>query len=398
MQTIDVFSRISEVPREEWDRLITTNVFATHGWLQTVEATFIGEIRPLYVLVRQDRKAVGATVCYLFYKNGTVEDLDDRLLGRVKPFALWLGISFMPTLICGTLWGCGDHLAVEPGSTPERKRAVMNKLLDIVEGEADRNRLPLNLIDIPEGDLDLATVLRQRGYSRSRHVPMTFLDICWSSFTEYVKHLDSISPHTRKNLRNQINRNRKSGTTISVLENVGENSERLHELLTMNYRKHWNMPFCFSKDFFSELKRNHGRNAVLHVSRKNGLITGVLLELRYNGTSHIPLVGIDHEKCGNDMTYFVLTFCTPIVEAVTTGLNRIFFGHGHYRMKMRLGCKTTNLFNWHKSRGCISHQTARFWLAILSSWNRYKLPRRVRLARLVGASKNPVGLQCRRSE
>jgi predicted N-acyltransferase len=228
-------------------------------------------------------------------------------------------------------------LAVEPGSTPERKRAVMNKLLDIVEGEADRNRLPLNLIDIPEGDLDLATVLRQRGYSRSRHVPMTFLDICWSSFTEYVKHLDSISPHARKNLRNQINRNLKSGTTISVLENVGENSERLHELLTMNYRKHWNMPFCFSKDFFSELKRNHGRNAVLHVSRKNGLITGVLLELRYNGTSHIPLVGIDHEKCGNDMTYFVLTFYTPIVEAIKIGLNRIFFGHGHYRMKLRLG-------------------------------------------------------------
>ncbi len=69
MQTLDVFSKISEVPREEWDRLITTNVFATHGWLQTVETTYIGDIRPLYVLVREDGKTVGATVCYIFSKN-----------------------------------------------------------------------------------------------------------------------------------------------------------------------------------------------------------------------------------------------------------------------------------------------------------------------------------------
>src|SRR4030042_3680606 len=107
MQQIDVFSRISEIPQEEWDRLITTNVFATHGWLQTVETTFIGDIRPLYVLVREDGKPIGVTVSYILHKTGTVEDLDDRLLGRVKPLALRLGISFMPTRGCGTLWGGG---------------------------------------------------------------------------------------------------------------------------------------------------------------------------------------------------------------------------------------------------------------------------------------------------
>ncbi len=98
----------------------------------------------------------------------------------------------------------------------------------------------------------------------------------------------------------------------------------------MNYRKYWNLPFCFSKDFFSELKRNLGRNAVLHVSRKAGFITGVAVELRYNGTSHIPLVGIDHEKCGNDMTYFVLTYYAPIAEAISAGMTRLYFGPGHY--------------------------------------------------------------------
>ena len=128
MQTVDVFSKIAEV-REEWDRLITTNVFATHGWLQTVETTYIGDIHPLYVLLREDGKPIGATVGYILHKTGTVEDLDDRLLGRVKPLALRLGISFMPTMVCGTLWGYGDHLAVEPGADPKRKQSVMSKLL-----------------------------------------------------------------------------------------------------------------------------------------------------------------------------------------------------------------------------------------------------------------------------
>lgn len=384
MQTIDTFPRISEIPQEEWDRLIATNVFATHGWLQTVETTFIGDIRPLYVLVREEGRTVGATVIYIFSKTGTVEDLDDRLLGRMKPLALRLGISFMPTMVCGTLWGYGDYLAVEPEANPERKQMIMNKLLDAVEGEANRKRLPINLIDVPEEDLDLAAVLNRRGYGRSRHVPITLLDIRWSSFDEYVKHL---SLHTRNNLRSQVKRNRKSGTIVSTLEDVGEHSERLHELMTMNYRKHLNLPFCFSKDFFSELKRNLGRNALLHISRKDGYITGVAVECRYNKTSHGLLLGIDHEKCGNDMTYFNLGYYSPIAEAISAGMTRFYFGPGHYPMKMRLGCRTTDLFNWHKSRWPIAHQMVRLWFAILSNWNRYKLPRQVRSPQITEALK-----------
>ncbi|NWG03619.1 MAG: GNAT family N-acetyltransferase [Syntrophaceae bacterium] len=390
MQTIDVFSRIAEIPRDEWDRLITKNVFATHGWLQTVERTFIGDIRPFYVLVRENGRTVGSTVCYIFSKTQTVSDLDDYLFGRIKPLALRLGVSFMPAMVCGTLWGYGDHLAVEPEATPEHKQTVMNKLLDMVEGEAKSNGLPINLIEVPEGDLELATVLQKHGYCHSRHVPMTLLDICWSSFKEYEKYLDRISRHARKNVRTQINKNRKSGTTVSVLENVNENAERLHELLTMNYRKYWNLPFCFNKDFFSELKRNLGQNAILHISRKADIVTGVSVELRYNRVSHVPLVGVDHEKCGNDMTYFVLTYYTPIAEAISGGVTRLYLGPGHYLMKMRLGCKTMDLFNWHKSHRPIAHQTARLWFAILSNWNRYKLPRQAttRFPQVMGALKN----------
>jgi len=384
MQTIDIFSRISEIPQEEWDRLITTNVFATHGWLQTVETTFIGDIRPLYVLVREEGRTVGATVYYIFSKTGTVEDLDDRLFGRVKSLALRFGISFMPTMVCGTLWGYGDYLAVEPEANPERKQTIMNKLLDAVEGEASRKRLPINLIDVPEEDLDLAAFLHRRGYGRSRHVPMTFLDIRWSSFDEYVKHLNQ---HTRNNLRSQVKRNRKDGTIVSTLEDVGEHAERLHELMTMNYRKHLNLPFCFSKDFFSELKRNLGRNALLHISLKAGYITGVAVECRYNKTSHGLLLGIDHEKCGNDMTYFNLGYYSPIAEAISAGMTRFYFGPGHYPMKMRLGCRTTDLFIWHKSHRLIAHQMVRLWFAILSNWNRYKLPRQVRLPQITEALK-----------
>jgi len=292
-------------------------------------------------------------------------------------------------MVCGTLWGYGDHLAVDPEANPQRKQTVMNKLLDVVEGEAHRKGLPINLMDVPEEDLDLAAVLRRRGYSRSRHVPMTFLELRWSSFAEYTKYLDDISPNARKDLKWKINKNRKSGTTISVLENVGESAERLHELMTLNYRKYWNLPFCFNKDFFSELQRNLGGNVVLHISHKAGSITGVLLELRYNGMSHIPLVGIDHEKCGNDMTYFVLTYYAPIEEAISAGMTRLYFGPGHYLMKMRLGCRTTDLFIWHKSHRLIVHQMARLWFAILSSWNRYKLPRQVRLPQVTEALKKP---------
>ncbi len=391
MQTIEVLSRISEVPREEWDRLITTNVFATYGWLKTVEATFLGDIRAFYVLVRESGKLAGATVCYVFRKTRTVEDLDDLLMGRVKSLASRVGISFMPTMVCGTLWGYGDHLAVEAGTDPERRQALRNKLLDVVEAEADRNKLPLSLLFLPESDSELAAVLHRRGYSCSRHVPLTLLDIRWSSFADYAKHLDGITRKGKKNLRNQINRNRKAGTTTTVLEEVGEHAQRLHELLAMNYQKYRNTEFCFGKDFFPELKRNLGRNAVLYVSRKAGSITGVTVELRHNGTSHVLMIGVDHERCGNDMTYFNVGYYAPIAHAISTGVKRLCFGRGVYLLKIRRGCKTTDLFIWHKSRHRAARYAARLWLSILSCWNRLKLPGRVRQTRVTVVRKGPVG-------
>ena len=377
MYTVELFSKIAELPREEWDRFIAANVLATHGWLQTVEATFIGDISPFYVLIRDDGKPVGVTVGYTFRKTGTVEDLDDLLLGRAKPLASRLGISFMPTMVCGTLWGYGDHLAVEAGADLQRRRAVMNKLIEVVEGEAERSGLSLALINVPREDSELAAVLCRRGYSRSRHVPSTILDLRWSSFAEYTKHL---SRNQKKNLKWKINTNRKSGTTISVLESDKIDAERLHELLTMNYRKYRNMPFSFSKDFFHELKGNLDRNAVLRVSHKAGFITGVSVELKYSGTSFMPLIGVDHKLCGNDMTYFNLYY-TPIAEAIAEGLSRLCLGRAHYLMKTRLGCRTADLFIWYKSRRRVAHHAAQLWFLLLSSWNKYKLWRQLRLTR-----------------
>src|SRR5262249_16985168 len=208
--------------------------------------------------------------------------------------------------------------SVDPLIDPKRRQGVFNTMLDIVEKEAGSEKLPITLIDVPEHDIELANVLRRRGYSRSRRVPMTYLDICWSSFDKYSNHLGDVSPNARKDLKHKLNKNRKSGTTISVLGNIGPNADRLHELLTLNYRKYGGQPFSFDKHFFSDLRLNLGENALFHVSHKAGLMTGVAVELRWNEASHMCLVGIDHEQAGNDMTYFVVCHYSPISAGIAS--------------------------------------------------------------------------------
>jgi predicted N-acyltransferase len=372
MCTISIVDRISELNKQEWDALSFDNVFASYGWLKTAEATYRGNISPKYIVVKHGDKLKAAAVCYVFGKADLVEDLDELLLGRTKGFASMLGISFMPAFVCWPLLSYGDHLLVGGGGDPKQNALIMRRLLDCIEEEASRHNLPVAFVNVMDRESGLIKELNRRGYNKSDHIPLSYIDIGWSSFDEYLKYLGNLSSNSKKTVRREINRNRREGTVVERLQDCDEWEERLHQLLDMNSLKHNGRPFNFSKSFFRESQHNLGDDVIFYVSWKKGVLTGVSAVFRRNRMIHLPMIGVDHDKTGDDYTYFYLGFYKPMMDAVLDGTMRFYAGRGLYETKARRGFQTANLYIYYRASTKAMNIAIKPWLALLSEWNRLK--------------------------
>ena len=353
--------------------LLFDSVFTSYGWLKTAEATYRGDIRPKYVVVKEADNFKAAAVCYVFGKSRIVEDLDELVFGRLKPVAARLGISAMPAFVCWPLLGYGEHLMVAKSVDSGEKTTVMRLLLECMENEASKHNLPVAFVNVMDGESALIGMLHRRGYNKSVHIPLTYIDVGWSSFDEYLTYLGNLSNNSRKTVRREINRNRRRGTVVERLRDCDECEERLYQLLDMNSYKHNARPFSFSKSFFREIRRNLGDDVVFYVSWKKGVLTGVSVVFKRNKMIHLPMIGVDHDETGDDYTFFYLGFYKPMMDAVLDGTKRFYAGRGLYKTKARRGFQTANLYIYYRASTRTMNMAIKPWLVLLSEWNRFKI-------------------------
>jgi predicted N-acyltransferase len=379
MNSIKIVDNIAGVSKEEWDSLIGNNVFASHGWLKTAEETFIGDIDPRYILVKNRNRLIGAAACYIFNKSELVENLDDLMFGRVKKCASIFGISFTPGFVCCPLLCQGSHLLIKGEIDLQNKKTIMKELLGTIEEIAARRRLAVSFIHVTDDESELIELLANRGYAKSLHVPSTYLDIEWRSFKEYRNALKKkVSRKIDKAIRWEMNRNRKEGVVIKALKYPDRLESLLYELLNKHYYRHNRRPFMFRRGFLKSLKQALGEDVVFYVAFKNGVIAGVCILLKRNKVGYISMVGVDHKMAGNDYTYFNIAYYKPIIDAISDQTTRLYYDRGVEELKARRGCVAKNLYIYYKSFNPLKNVAVRRWFAVLSAWNRFKMPERVR--------------------
>ena len=98
----------------------------------------------------------------------------------------------------------------------------------------------------------LIRLLRKAGYIETLGYPTNYLDIEWSSFEGYLNYLKKISKNIVKNIKLEMNRNKKSGVTYSVLSHPLEYEDRMWELINNNYVQHNEKSFPFTKEYLKK--------------------------------------------------------------------------------------------------------------------------------------------------
>lgn len=365
---------ITDIDAPAWDRLAGENVFATHGFLRTVEACCRAPIEPIYFTLHRSGVLIAASVCHIVGPSPGIESIDDMVFGRVAGPARAVGLSLLPALVSGPAIGYGWHLGIDPGLDARDARESGLTLLDAMEAEAGARGLRVSLPQVLDDEGDLPAWLTERRYLRCRNVPVAVLDLPFASFEDYLAHLPRKS---RSESRRQTNRNRDSGTVIDLTDAVDDIEGRLQELIDLNSQKHNGLPFALGPGFLGALRRHLGGRARVFVARKSGAITGVCAMLMQGATACPIAVGIDAELAAGDYTYFQVTYHAPIAHVIASGMRRIYYGRGLEDVKARRGCRFANTWTY-LCPGAAQRPVTVAWFLGASAWNRFKLSARVR--------------------
>jgi predicted N-acyltransferase len=368
MNFSEIVHTIKEIPKEEWDALTGDNVFASYGWLKTVEETLRSDVHPTYGLVSEDAGIVGAAVCYRVDCQDAVLPIDRIMLGRLSSWASRFGVTFFPAMECRPFFSYGPHFLIRRDVDPKRKSAVMEQLLQIVENESFRQERPLVFSCVLDEEPGLIDLLVRSGYLRTIQPPVNILNVGFDNFDEYLKSLDRFSANSRKVIRREMNKNRKEGIVIEEVSDLHGLESRLHELLDANYLKYNRKKIPFKQGFLSALKANLGRDVVIYVARKNGSVIGTSIVFRRNGYGYISLVGTDKEAGGNNFTYFNIAYYKPIMDAIEAKMKQVYCGIAMYDIKRRRGCRLRNSHLFYKSNNKIRNHALSAYFKIHSAW------------------------------
>jgi len=374
MYKIRIENSVTAIDPDVWDALAEECFYMSYGWLKTIEETAIDRVTPLYFLLERGDELLATAACYESHRDNPFDLLNGFMLGRLERVAGMFGLAFKPAFLCGPLRGTGEHVMVKGDRPGDERLFSLREMLNAIENEARRRGLPLFFTNVSELEVALRNELCGRGYNMTKVHPKNRLDIKWGSFGEYMADRGTIVRKNYETFRHEIKRNRVAGVSFRELEQV-EQEERLYQLVSDHHYRLNQQPFPYASNFFSALKRNLGRDAIILVAEKAGQIVGVVTLFHRGAAGWTTFIGLDYEATRNDFTYFVLAYCKAIEYGIDAGIKRIDYGSMLYRVKKRRGCTVTQSYIYHKACSDMAHVLLRPWFLLHRLWyERRKIP------------------------
>jgi len=372
-QSVEVVNSLAGIDPRAWNALAGDNVLTSHGWLRTLHTEALGKIEPRYAIVRDADRLVGATAFYLCGPGARHFAPDHLMFGRARSWLGLAGVSFLPAMMLGPLRSLGKPLLVDETLERGRREQVRGVLLDAVEAAARSEKLALHVPNMPADEEETQSLLRRRGYHRTHQFPISYMDVEWSSFDDYLDHLKSFSRNMPRNVHKEMRRCRKAGIVLRTIDDPAAHGARIHELADRHFRRLNGIELPYSPRFFARLHENLGDDLVFYGAFRGGELVGFSLLLRRNDIGYLPILGIDPEKTGGARLYFSICYYGPIADAIARGVKRMYVGKTNYHAKARRGFRTMPVSLYYRAAGRSKHLALRPWFAAHAAWMRRKV-------------------------
>ena len=321
--TVKIIRKISEVRREDWDRLVGGgSPFMKWDWLDALEQTGCAQERtgwlPHHVIIEKAGELVGACPVYLkLHSQG--EFVFDYEWAEV---ARELGVTYYPKLLVGIPFTPVTglrFLTSDRAARPEVIRALGQLLVRI----AEENKI--SSVHVNFCLEDEAEMLEQVGFIRRTGLQFHWQNRGYCSFDDYLNGF-------RSDRRNKVKRERREplqqGVSIRAMEGEEVTPAHLSTMFQL-YKVHIDKLYYgqqyLTREFFSEMARRFRPNLCLILAQRESRIIAGTFNVQDDEAFYGRYWGAFEEQ---RYLHFNVCYYAAIEHCIRKGLQRFEAGAG----------------------------------------------------------------------
>lgn len=307
--TVTIHRTINDVPTEQWDALVQHTMFHTCQWMALLERSAREDIIPYYITVTKDTNLVGAGVCYktrrMFWK------IWFSCIACIYPFSEEMA------------------LFIKEG---EDSLTIFSLLYNALEQIAREQKAQMIYIAHVSDTLYL-NFLKKKGFSSLKQAPMTYLDVQWRTFKEY---LGSLPRKAKKNIRHTLNQGKRKGLRLEHSHNFSD-TDTLFTLYNAGLERHgYENVVPFTSVLYRNLEKYVGDYAYILRCYHNDDLLGYWTYFFDRESASMAICGLG-PRAREYNAYFNICY-DAVREMIEKGCKHIRFGSTTYEVKRRIGC------------------------------------------------------------
>lgn len=371
-----VAESINSVPRDDWEALTVSDVHGQFGWLQALETGATGTQSPKYFLLYRDDHLIAAAVGYCYSHQIGQGRPGELLFGRMASLASNLRLTPGKCLYLGPIIGHGRPILWHRNCGAAEAVERIQLLLEAITVCDEFSGSTFVFGRIPDEETHLIAALRGLGYLESRSWPISYLDVNWKSFEDYVGSLSRSGKNVPNKVRREVAAPQKQCVRIEELDDFESHALEIYRLFEETHGKHTDSRMEFGPQFVKALADVHSRGCVISVARseENKELLGAALLLVAKDTAAGWLMGVaDAPLNRKAFTYFNLAYYAPMRYCITNNIRRIYFGGGLRRAKRKRGCKEMGVSILLRPSGRFAGLLWRAWFIVHRIWVRRKI-------------------------
>lgn len=307
--TVTIHKTINEVSREQWDTLVQHKMFHTHQWMELLEHSVREDITPYYITVTRTNHLVGAGVCYK----------TSRILWKIR----------FSCIACTYPLSEEMPLFIKEG---EDNLAIFSLLYKALEQIAHEQKAQVIFVTYVS-DTSYLDFLKRKGFSLLKQVPMTYLDIQWETFTDYLR---TLPRKAKKNIRHTLNQGKRRGLRLEHSHDFSD-ADTLFNLYNAGLEHHgYENVVPFTSAFYRNLTKYVRDYAYILRCYHGDDLLGYWIYFFDGELASMVICGLD-QTAREYNAYFNICY-DAVREMVEKGCSHIRFGSTTYEVKRRIGC------------------------------------------------------------
>lgn len=329
--TTRVYRSIAEIDPREWNSIFP-RIAEGYYFFKTADESLRGQFKPYYIALYESSQLVCIAPCFIMDYP-----LDTTIEGFLKKAASWL-VDRLPKLFILRTLVCGSQAAEGRIGASDLTRSDMAlTLVEAMDAIAKNEHAKLVAFkDFSDDYSQFFRILMKHGFHRMQSYPSVELEICFSSFEEY---LSSLSRPTRKNLKKKFRQlETLPPIEMEVRSELGELLDQAYTLYLSTLEKSQVQFEHLTKEFFENISLNMPSETRYFLWRINGKLVAFDLCLVSNGTLVDEYIGMDYSVAYTYHLYY-LTFRDIVKWCIEHGIKKYESGALNYDPKKRLDFK-----------------------------------------------------------